>query len=197
MAQVCDGLGHAHHAGIVHRDLKPSNFFIHLQNQAKILDFGLVKLSTSVLTRTGMVLGTPNYMAPEQITGQKCDSRSDLFSAAIVFYEFLTGCHPFQAPFIPKRIATDAPDPIDEIAPGLPIPLQETISRGLQKNPDQRFHSAAEFASALRAAADALDEEGYTELATSNPDTLNTETQTMAVRCDATVAERGSEPETK
>jgi serine/threonine-protein kinase len=192
MAQVCDGLAHAHQAGIVHRDLKPSNFFVHLGNQAKILDFGLVKLSTSVLTRTGMVLGTPNYMAPEQITGQKCDAKSDLFSAAIVFYEFLTGSHPFQAPFIPKRIVTDLPDPIGEIAPGLPILLQDAISRGLEKDPEQRFPSAEEFALALRDAADGLDEDGYSGLTGSNVATFDGDTQSIAL--DATVAMPVSKP---
>jgi serine/threonine protein kinase len=192
MAQVCDGLAHAHQAGIVHRDLKPSNFFVHLGNQAKILDFGLVKLSTSVLTRTGMVLGTPNYMAPEQITGQKCDARSDMFSTAIVFYEFLTGSHPFQAPFIPKRIATDLPDPIGEIAPGLPILLQDAISRGLEKDPEQRFHSADEFALALRDAAEGLDEEGYSGLTSSNAANFDGETQSIAL--DATVAMPSPKP---
>jgi serine/threonine protein kinase len=192
MAQVCDGLAHAHRAGIVHRDLKPSNFFVHLGNQAKILDFGLVKLSTSVLTRTGMVLGTPNYMAPEQITGQKCDAKSDLFSAAIVFYEFLTGSHPFQAPFIPKRIVTDLPDPIGEIAPGLPILLQDAISRGLEKDPEQRFHNAEEFALALRDAADGLDEEGYSGLTGSDVATFDGDTQSIAL--DATIAMPASKP---
>jgi len=85
MAQVCEGLAHAHQLSIVHRDVKPSNLFVHLRTQAKILDFGLVRLSTSVLTRTGKILGTPNYMAPEQITGKQCDARSDLFSAAVYF----------------------------------------------------------------------------------------------------------------
>lgn len=193
MAQVCDGLGHAHATGIVHRDLKPSNLFVHLRNQAKILDFGLVKLSTSVLTRTGIVLGTPNYMAPEQITGQKCDNRSDLFSAAIVFYEFLTGCHPFQAPFIPKRIATGAPDPIDEVAPALPFLLQDAISRGLHKDPDERFQTGEEFASALRTASEALDEDGYSGLSGDNEANLDAETQTISVTNEATLAKRATE----
>ena len=192
MAQVCDGLAHAHQAGIVHRDLKPSNFFVHLGNQAKILDFGLVKLSTSVLTRTGMVLGTPNYMAPEQITGQKCDARSDMFSAAIVFYEFLTSFHPFQAPFIPKRIATDRPDPIGEIAPGLPILLQDAISRGLEKDPDLRFHSAEEFALALRDAAEGLDEDGSSGPTNSNA--ANFDGGTQSISLDETVAMPAPKP---
>jgi serine/threonine protein kinase len=181
MAQVCEGLAHAHQTGIVHRDLKPSNFFVHLRTQAKILDFGLVKLSTSVLTRTGMILGTPNYMAPEQITGQICDSRSDLFSAAIVFFEFLTGCHPFQAPFIPKRIATGVPETIGEVDPRMPIALQDAFSRALQRDPDERFQSGEEFAAALRGvlAAGGFETEEYSQTGTSTPDDADTETQIM------------------
>ena len=182
MAQVCDGLTHAHQAGIVHRDLKPSNIFIHLGKQPKILDFGLVRLSTSVLTRTGMVLGTPNYMAPEQITGRKCDSRSDLFSAGIVSFEFLTGRHPFQAPFIPKRIATDHPDQICEVDPRLPASWQDIFSQALQKDPEQRFQTGAEFASALRnaVAAGGLDQSEHDYAGQSISDDADAKTLTIA-----------------
>lgn len=151
IAEVFDGLGHAHRHGIVHRDVKPSNLFIHLETQAKILDFGIARLSTSSLTRTGRVLGTPNYMAPEQITGQKCDSRSDLFSAALVSFEFLTGVHPFQAPFIPKRIVNDEPDVLCDIDPRLPQELQDILSQAMAKDPDSRLQTGEAFASALRA----------------------------------------------
>jgi len=198
MAQICDGLAHAHDSGIVHRDLKPSNFFVHLKNQAKILDFGLVKLSTSVLTRTGIVLGTPNYMAPEQITGQKCDARSDMFSAAIVFYEFLTGYHPFQAPFIPKRIASDEPDPIGEVAPGLPMVLQDAISRALQKNPEERFQHASELASALRSAEDELEDDGFASLGGGlSSDGPDAETQALSILGDGNTTEPLSGPGNK
>jgi len=179
MAQVCDGLAHAHHAGIVHRDLKPSNIFIHLGKQPKILDFGLVRLSTSVLTRTGMVLGTPNYMAPEQITGRKCDSRSDLFAAGIVAFEFLTGHHPFQAPFIPKRIATDHPDQLSDADPRMPAGLQEIFDQALKKDPEQRFQTGTDFAAALRGAvaAGGFDVPEYDNV--GQEDNADTETLTI------------------
>jgi serine/threonine-protein kinase len=115
-----------------------------------------------------------------------------MFSAAIVFYELLTGLHPFQAPFIPKRIATDLPDPIGEIAPGLPILMQDAISRGLEKDPEQRFHSAEEFALALRDAADGLDEEGYSGFTGSDVASFDGDTQSIAL--DATVAMPVSKP---
>jgi len=154
IADVCDGLDHAHRHGIVHRDVKPSNLFLHQKTQAKILDFGIARLVTSSLTRTGKVLGTPNYMAPEQITGQKCDSRSDLFSAAIVSFKFLTGAHPFKAPFIPKRIVNGEPELLRDINPALPVELESVLHRALAKDPDDRFQAGEAFASSLRAILD-------------------------------------------
>jgi serine/threonine protein kinase len=150
IAEVCEALGHAHQHGIVHRDVKPSNLFLSGGAQPKILDFGVAKLATSVLTRTGKILGTPNYMAPEQITGRKCEARSDLFSAAIVLFELLTGSHPFHAPFIPKRIVNDEPDYLCELDPRLPLQLQADLTKAMAKEPDQRFQSGEEFAAALR-----------------------------------------------
>jgi eukaryotic-like serine/threonine-protein kinase len=205
ITQVCDGLAHAHQSGIVHRDLKPSNFFVHLQRQAKILDFGLVKLSTSVLTRTGMVLGTPNYMAPEQITGQKCDSRSDLFSAAVVFFELLTGTHPFQAPFVPKRIATGVPDLLCEVDPRMPPVLQDILSKALQRDPDERFQTGQELADALRIAVAGGGFEQAEIGQVGNPgrdDSDDTEgsdsqTQTIATLYRPGVTGFGTEPDTK
>jgi serine/threonine protein kinase len=95
IAQVSDALSLAHKNGVIHRDIKPSNIFVLADNSAKVLDFGIARLSESGLTVVGRVLGTPNYMAPEQIQGSTCDARSDLFSLAIVFFELLTGTHPF------------------------------------------------------------------------------------------------------
>jgi serine/threonine-protein kinase len=140
MAQVCDALGHAHAAGIVHRDIKPSNLFLAPGPQAKVLDFGIAHLPTSNLTRTGRVLGTPDYMAPEQISGSKCEARSDLFSAGIVFFEFLAGVHPFRATFIPRRIAEGGPAGV----------LGMIFLKALDARLGARFQSGAEFAAALR-----------------------------------------------
>lgn len=205
ITQVCDGLAHAHESGIVHRDLKPSNFFVHLQKQAKILDFGLVKLSTSVLTRTGMVLGTPNYMAPEQITGQKCDSRSDLFSAAVVFFELLTGTHPFQAPFVPKRIATGMPDLLCEVDPRMPLALQDTLSKALQRDPDERFQTGQELADALRiaVAGGGFEQAEIDQTGSRSPDDSDdsegshSQTQTIASLYRPLGTGFGTEPDTK
>ena len=97
MEQLCDGLGFAHAKGVVHRDLKPGNIHVQPNGQVKILDFGLARLGDSDITRTGTVMGTPNYMSPEQIRGQKVDARSDVFSLGAVFYELLCHHRPFEA----------------------------------------------------------------------------------------------------
>ncbi len=187
MAQICDGLGHAHRHGIVHRDVKPSNLFVHLHTHAKILDFGIARLVSSVLTRTGKILGTPNYMAPEQITGHKCDSRSDLFSAAIVAYELLAGSHPFQAPFIPKRIVNDEPDRLRNADSRFSVELEDALAKALAKDPDERFQTGEEFASALRsvlAEGDLGPAEGG-DSHTMGSDGSGSETVTMVLPPDA------------
>src|SRR5262249_24965378 len=89
MIEICAALDHAHRHGVIHRDIKPSNIFIQRDDHAKVLDFGIARLPNSVLTSRGKVLGTPNYMAPEQLLVKASDGRSDVFSAAIVFFEFL------------------------------------------------------------------------------------------------------------
>src|SRR6266536_5489846 len=91
MDQISDGLAFAHANDLVHRDLKPANIHVQPTGQVKILDFGLARLSSSSMTRTGMVMGTPHYMSPEQIRGEKVDARSDTFSLGAVFYELLSG----------------------------------------------------------------------------------------------------------
>ncbi len=151
MAQVCDGLEHAHGQQLVHRDIKPSNIFLCDDRRAKILDFGIARMPLSNLTIAGKVLGSPNYMAPEQIRGAKCDSRSDLFSAAIVFYEFLVHAHPFQDEFIPRRIVGSPPDNLREKDPAVPEALEALLLRSLEKDPAKRIQTAAELGAGLRA----------------------------------------------
>lgn len=150
IAQVSDALAHAHRNGIIHRDVKPSNVFVLGDNSAKVLDFGIARLSTSKLTNLGRVLGTPNYMAPEQILGNICDSRSDLFSLAIVFFEFLTGVHPFRDAYIPRRIVGKPPETLRGVDPSFPISFEQVFERALQKQPEARFQSGEEFSAAVR-----------------------------------------------
>src|SRR5262245_40039176 len=156
MAQVCDGLAHAHGQQLVHRDIKPSNIFVCDDLRAKLLDFGIAKMPTSNLTMAGKVLGSPNYMAPEQIRGGKCDSRSDLFSAAIVFSEFLIRAHPFHDEFIPRRIVASPPDSLRQKDPEIPEALEALLYRVLEKDPEKRLQTAGEFAAGLRTVLEGL-----------------------------------------
>ncbi len=150
MTQVCEGLAHAHRSGTVHRDIKPANVFVQQDGQAKILDFGIARVTASKLTRVGVALGTPEYMAPEQILGKVCDGRSDLFSAAIVLYELVTHVHPFRGSHAGHRILREDPEPLCTVDPRLPESLEREVLKALQKDPANRHATCDEFAAALR-----------------------------------------------
>ena len=156
MIQICEALAYAHQQGIIHRDVKPSNLFLCENNRSKVLDFGIARLPSSRLTVAGRVLGTPNYMAPEQILGKPSDGRADLFSAAVVFFEFLTYHHPFQSDLVPRRIVESEPDSLFDHASDIPLPLEAIFARGLAKDADRRYSTGEEFAADLRAVADGL-----------------------------------------
>jgi len=155
-AEVCDAIAHAHRHGVIHRDIKPSNLFLTTEGRVKVLDFGIARLPSSKLTVAGQILGTPNYMAPEQILGRPSDGRADLFSAAVVFFELLTYAHPFQGNLVPRRIAQSEPDSLFDYNADLPVILEKIIVRGLAKDPDQRYQTGDEFAADLRTVRDAL-----------------------------------------
>jgi serine/threonine protein kinase len=144
MLMVCAGLAHAHDKGVIHRDIKPGNIFITRSGQVKILDFGLARLESSDLTRTGMRMGTPAYMSPEQIQGRRPDHRTDIFSAGVVFYELLTYSKPFTGDSdyaISFKIVQNDPEPLDRIDPTIPPELPPILSRALAKEPDKRYES--------------------------------------------------------
>jgi len=157
--QVCEGVALAHSHEIVHRDLKPANIHILPSGKVKILDFGLARLSGSEMTSTGMVMGTPHYMSPEQVKGQKADARSDVFALGCVFYELLTGRKPFDAESMHGvlfKIMQEDPVPLREAAPGTPEPLAHVVEKALAKSPADRFSSAGDMLSALRQARRAM-----------------------------------------
>jgi serine/threonine-protein kinase len=156
MVDVCEGLYHAHQHGVIHRDIKPSNLFLTDENQIKITDFGIARLPSSKLTFAGNILGTPNYMAPEQILGKPSDARADLFSAATVFFELLVWIHPFQAKVIPNRIVKGEPDSLFDYDSTVPVLLDKILARALTKDIDARYTSALDLANDLRAVLDAL-----------------------------------------
>jgi len=153
--QICEGLAFAHAHDIVHRDLKPANIHILPSGKVKIMDFGLARLSGSEMTTTGMVMGTPHYMSPEQVRGQRADARSDVFAVGCLFYELLAGRKPFDAESmhgVLYKIMQEEPVPVREAAPGTPEALAQVVDRALAKNPDQRFASAGDMLVALRQA---------------------------------------------
>ncbi len=156
MIQACEALGYAHRHGIIHRDIKPSNLFLTEQNRAKVLDFGIARMPSSKLTVAGRILGTPNYMAPEQILGKPSDTRADLFSAAVVFFEFLVYAHPFKEEVIPRRIVDGEPESLHNHDPKLPVVLGRVFTRAFAKDPAARYRTGDEFAADLKAVLDAL-----------------------------------------
>jgi len=154
LAQVADGLAHAHERGIVHRDIKPDNVLINRSNQARVADFGLARLSNvTSLTTDGQMLGTAKYMSPEQAQGQKAGAGSDVYSLGVMLYEAITGELPFasetQHGFIFKHVAEAPPRP--ELHPGFPPPLGRLALDCLEKDPEAR-PTMREVAARLRAA---------------------------------------------
>ena len=127
--QMCDGLAFAHGKGVVHRDLKPANIHVLANGTVKIMDFGLARLGVSEITRTGTVMGTPNYMSPEQVRGEKVDSRSDIFAVGAVMYEVLAGQKPFEAESMHSvlfQVLDQSPEPIRNRPPRSRFPSRRS-----------------------------------------------------------------------
>jgi len=170
MTQLLQALDFAHERGVVHRDIKPANLIMTRGGRLKVADFGIARIDTSNLTTMGMVMGTPSYMSPEQCQGQTVDRRSDLFSAAVVLYELLTGAKPFAGALetIGYKICHEDPQPPSTISKlQLSPTIDAVVATALEKSPDARFQNARAFNRALRQACDALapdDTGGGTEL---------------------------------
>jgi serine/threonine protein kinase len=155
VASAAEALGFAHQRGIVHRDIKPANVMRVGARAVKIMDFGLAKNPTTSMTHDGALLGTPNYMSPEQVRGEPLDGRADLFALGIVGYEMLTGAKPFSGDSISSvlyRIVNEPPKDASLHAERISAPLSGVLAKALAKNPDQRFQDGASFAAALRRA---------------------------------------------
>jgi serine/threonine protein kinase/Tol biopolymer transport system component len=173
--QISDGLDAAHRKRIIHRDIKPANIFVTKQGKAKILDFGLAKLTQSVtdeaegqgvrgatgstaspdlfLSRTGVAMGTAGYMSPEQVRGEKLDARTDLFSFGLVLYEMTTGKRAFAGetgPPLQDAILNQTPPPAGEANPAVPAKLERIINKAIEKNSQSRYQTAAEIRADLQ-----------------------------------------------
>ena len=155
IADAADALDYAHGHGIVHRDIKPANLmWLTDREMVKVTDFGIARLADSSKTKTGMVLGTPSYMSPEQLAGKKVDGRSDLFSLGVTLYQMLTGTLPFTADSMATlmyKIANEAHGHARGVNPELPEGIDELIDKALAKDRDQRFQKGSELAGAVRA----------------------------------------------
>jgi predicted Ser/Thr protein kinase len=153
--QISHALDYAHRSGIVHRDIKPANILISADGRPKITDFGVAKVVSANLTRTGTVIGTPTYMSPEQVTGQPITGASDQWSVAVILYHMLTGELPFsgESPTtILYKIVHQDPIPPHSLNLGLPETVDNVVLRALRKNPSERFASCGEMATVLRSA---------------------------------------------
>ena len=161
VSETALALDYAHKQGVIHRDVKPANIMLLKDGQIKVTDFGIAKAVSSSQTKSGIVLGTPNYMSPEQINGHEIDGRSDIFSLAVVFFELLTG----QLPFHGKNLTnlfyqiTQVKHPAPrEINPKVPRPVEQILDKALAKDPARRFLTGADLAKYLRAMINKIDQ---------------------------------------
>ena len=191
--EILEALQAAHLCGVVHRDLKPDNIFVSPKGRVKLLDFGIAKLmpefQTSVIgpsTRTGSLLGTPGYMAPEQVTGELVTGATDLYAVGAVLYEALTGTMAFTGATLfelLRRIVSDAPKPPVERRPDLAGPFEALILRALAKKPEERFASAQEMMTQLVAIRSELGPQAWVPL----PGARATAKQLLAIGSEATM----------
>ncbi len=158
LRQIALALDYAHKKGIVHRDIKPANILIHESTLAKITDFGVAKILSQQMTQSGVMMGTPNYMSPEQVQGHAVDGRADQFSLAVIAYEVLTGEKPFVADHLPSllyRIVREEPLPPQRLNPTLSPQVEVVLRKALSKSAADRYPTAVEFVDALAEACNA------------------------------------------
>jgi serine/threonine-protein kinase len=154
MEQVSAGLQYAHDRHLVHRDIKPANLFLENSGRVRVLDFGMVRVAESELTKVGSSLGTLNYMSPEQIRGERCTPATDVFSAGIVFFQLATGRHPFSTRDrslgqVVSAIVFETPPKLSELVPDAPEGLEFILHRALEKDPARRLQNAGELKQAI------------------------------------------------
>src|SRR5256885_1261570 len=166
LIDVLTGLSFAHKRGIVHRDIKPANIRVTDDGRAKIMDFGVAHLASSSMTTTGSLLGTPTYMAPEQITEGRTTEQTDIFALGGVMYQLLTNLKPFEGPTLQNlffRIITEDPKRVSELMPNLPRALDTIVGKAMAKDPKDRYASALDMANELSAVRAKLSGPAYPE----------------------------------
>ncbi len=190
--QMCSGLKEAHAQGIVHRDLKPENVMIDARGNVKIMDFGIARSMESLTRMTGAMVGTPAYMAPEQVAGKPVDYRTDIYSLGLILYEIFTGMQAFTAEnavAVAMKQLRESPVPPHEIDPSVPVPIERAILKCLEKEPEKRFQSIAElekvFLSPVSAAAQA---------AAGHPTGVYSTQEALAMRPVAAAAPSAAQP---
>jgi serine/threonine-protein kinase len=153
LTQIAAALDYAHAAGVVHRDIKPANILVKPDGTAKLTDFGIARITSQTLTQTGLTMGTPAYMAPEQIMASRVDGRADQYSMAVVAYQMLAGRRPFEAPTdqaLMFKIASEEPPPLNKVNELSPRSVAVAIHRGLSKDPNRRYQNCSELVASLR-----------------------------------------------
>jgi serine/threonine-protein kinase len=164
IARVADALAYAHTRGVTHRDIKPENIMLDMPREGvKVMDFGVARLADASRTRTGVILGTPTYMSPEQLSGQHVDGRTDLYSLGVTLFQLLTGRLPCEADSLGalmRAIARETPPNVCELRPELPPALGDVVALALQKHPATRYSSGEQMAEDLRAVLKMLPDAG-------------------------------------
>ena len=166
MIDVLTGLTFAHKRGIIHRDIKPANIRVTEEGRAKIMDFGVAHLASSSMTTTGSLLGTPSFMAPEQVTEGKTTPGTDIFAVGGVLYQLLTNLKPFEGPTLQNlffKIITEKPKRVSELMPGLPPALDRIVDKAMAKEPADRYTNALDMANDLSAVRAKLSGPSYPE----------------------------------
>lgn len=161
ISETAGALDYSHSQGVIHRDVKPANIMLLKDGKVKVTDFGIAKAVSSSQTKSGVILGTPNYMSPEQINGHDIDGRSDIFSLGVVFYELLTGQLPFHGKSLTNLFyqITQVKHPSPRtINPKVPRPCEQIIDKALAKDPGQRFQKAGDLARYAKAMLDKMDQ---------------------------------------
>ena len=157
---LCEALEYAHQNGIVHRDIKPANILIDLNGKPNVVDFGVARVETSTLTQSGVTVGTPSYMSPEQIMGKRVDNRADIFSLGVILYELAAGQRPFSGGNVSTlmyKIVNEEPPHITEVEKSLPANYENIIEKALAKDPKDRFKSCLQFIAALKGESGEVD----------------------------------------